>query len=226
MTLVTCPDCQSAVSQYASACPSCGRPLQPAAYPPAGARARPFVETPAPPFVETPAPPYGAQTAPPYGAQPSRPYAEQPAPPYGAQPAAPYGAPAAYPYQARAADPFAAQKSSVQLAYALYAGSYVFGPLAIVAVVISYMRRKEVPGTWMAAHYDWLIDTFWMSLAVGLAGGIVTILMMAIFFPLGFLAIMGLVLFGLGWPIYRLIVGWTALGEGRLPEGKLSGPRW
>jgi uncharacterized membrane protein len=61
---------------------------------------------------------------------------------------------------------------------------------------------------------------------VGLAGAVAAILMILLFFPLGFLAIMALVLFGLGWPIYRLIVGWTALGEGRVPVGSLSGPRW
>jgi uncharacterized membrane protein len=114
----------------------------------------------------------------------------------------------------------------VQLVYGLYAGSYVFGPLGIVALVLSYMRKNEVRGTWMEAHYLWVIDTFWMSLGGGVLAVLAGMVMMLAFFPMGFLAIMAAVLFCMGFPIYRLIVGWTALNNGQVPVGKISAPRW
>jgi uncharacterized membrane protein len=235
MALITCPDCNNSVSPYSAACPYCGRPLQPAAQRPPEQPTPSFTEKPASPFTEQPARPYAEQPVHPYGEQPASPYGAQPAPPYGAQagalfagqPPRPYGAQAMNPYAAAVpVNPFAKQKSDVQLVYALYAGSFVFGPLGIVALVLSYIRKNEVRGTWMEPHYLWVIDTFWMSLGVGFAGVIAALVMIMVFFPMGFLVMMAVVLFAIGWPIYRLIVGWTALNEGRTPVGRLSGPRW
>ncbi len=163
MTLIPCPDCRQPVSQYAPACPGCGRPAYPA---------RPAPWAPAP------------------------------------------------------ASPLAAEKQGVQVAYGLWAASYVFGPLLFAAVILCYVRRNDVRGSWLEAHYDWLIDTFWAGLLGGMVLGMSTVVLVLLFFPLGIMMAMAVVLAALGWPIYRLVRGYTALGEGRAPVGTLSPPRW
>ncbi|HEU4560133.1 MAG TPA: hypothetical protein VFS20_19945 [Longimicrobium sp.] len=231
MSLITCPDCQQAHSQHAPACPYCGRPAS--------------VERPA--FVERPAygeppPAYGARPGhaeppPAYGARPG--YAEAPAygaqpgyntpPAYGARPGynAPpaYGAPPATWAPARP-DPLAEQKQNVQIAYGLYAGSYLFGLLVFAALIMCYVKRGKLRHTWLDAHYDWLIDTFWMSLGGTLVLGLASVLMMLVFAPFGFIALIAVVLAAMAFPIYRLVVGYTALTNNRPPEGKLVPPQW
>jgi uncharacterized membrane protein len=112
----------------------------------------------------------------------------------------------------------AGERQNVQIAYGLWAASYLVGPLLFAAVIFAYVRRGDARGTFMAAHYDWLIETFWHSL-LGAVGGIAVVLMlMAVSEVLGAVFVIGLVLFLFGWPIYRLIKGWTALNAGRAPE--------
>jgi|GEM_PF-830646 len=224
MTLVTCPDCRSAVPSHAAACPQCGRPLGPA---------HRFVETPAGPAAETPAgwpaerpaamgPTYGrpAGAAPGYGQAAG--YGQ--APVYGQAPM--YGQAPVYGMDPRYDPQEAARRSAVQLVYGLYAGSFLFSPLAIVALVLSYTRRGEVRGSWLEAHYAWVIDTFWMSMGLSFAGVTAALAMMFLFMPMGILSILAVVAAAFAFPIYRLVVGWTALGEGRTPVGKIASPRW
>ena len=205
MSLITCPDCEQRVSQFAPACPHCGRPAS-APRPACGER---------PAYAERPA----------YGEGPA--YAEQPA--YGEQPAYPQrqGYPAGPgAWTPAPADPLATQKQNVQIAYGLYAGSYMFAPLVIVAVIMCYVQRGSIRHSWLDAHYDWLIDTFWMSLGGGMLLALAALLMMVVFAPMGFMALVLVVLGAMGWPIYRLVVGYTALTNGRTPKGRLSPPRW
>lgn len=205
MALITCPDCRSAVAPHAAACPYCGRPLQPVPR---------FVETPAGPAAETPAGWPGERPAA-MGSMYGR--------PAGAAPM--YGQPRGMnlPYDAQL---LAAQKSAVQLVYGLYAGSFLFGPLAIVALVLSYIRRGEVRGTWLETHYAWVIDTFWMSMAVSFVGVMAAVVMMFLVMPMGIFSMLAVLTAAFGFPIYRLVVGWAALGQGRTPVGKLASPRW
>jgi uncharacterized membrane protein len=210
MSLITCPDCEQRVSQFAPACPHCGRPANVAQ--PASAERPAYGERPA--YAERPA--YGDRPA--YAAGPA--HGAQSA--YSAGPA--YGAPAAY--APAPVDPLAAKKQNVQIAYGLYAGSYMFAPLLIVAVIMCYVQRGSIRHTWLDAHYDWLIDTFWMSLLGSLVLGVAAVMMMLVFAPFGFLTLVLVVLAAMGWPIYRLVVGYTALTNGRTPVGTLSSPRW
>jgi uncharacterized membrane protein len=119
---------------------------------------------------------------------------------------------------------FEAEKQNLQLAYGLYAGSFIVGLLAIASVILCYMRRREARGTAAAAHYDWLIDTFWTHM-IGVVGGLLFVLVLVWIegFVLAYLTILALVLFALGYPIYRLVVGFMALRAGKGPvEGGRS----
>ena len=96
--------------------------------------------------------------------------------------------------------------------YGLYAGGFVAGGLTTVAgLIVAYVKRESVAGTWLASHFTWLIRTFWISLAVGLASLILMILGVGVI----------LMMANLVWVIYRLVVGGLALNDRKpIVEGK------
>ncbi|HEU4560134.1 MAG TPA: hypothetical protein VFS20_19950 [Longimicrobium sp.] len=114
----------------------------------------------------------------------------------------------------------------MQTAYALYAGGFLCGPLIIAAVIMSYVKRGEMRGSWLDAHYDWLIDTFWAGLIGSVLLFVASMVMGAVFAPVGMILMILLMVAGAGWPIYRLVVGYTAFSEGRAPRGVISPPDW
>ena len=42
-------------------------------------------------------------------------------------------------------------------------GSFLFGWPSIIAVIINYVKRSDVRGTWLESHFDWQIRTFWFT---------------------------------------------------------------
>ncbi len=103
--------------------------------------------------------------------------------------------------EARIAD----AKRLATICYALYAVSCLVGMTAIAAIIINYLKRDDVAGTWVASHFEWQIKTFWY----GLAGAVVSWLLM--FVLIGF----PLLLAVLVWVIYRIVKGWLALADGK-----------
>lgn len=96
-------------------------------------------------------------------------------------------------------------KTIATLVYALQAISFLLGFTYLAAVIINYVKRKEVVGTWLESHFDWQIRTFWYSLLWAIIGGLLT----PIFIGFVVLAI------NLVWIIYRIVKGWIALSENR-----------
>ena len=82
------------------------------------------------------------------------------------------------------------------ISYGLYFASYVLGITWLAAIIMNYVKRDEVRGTWLESHVEWQIKTFWLSLA-GYVIGFVILLITFI------------------WNMYRLIVGLIALTENR-----------
>jgi uncharacterized membrane protein len=112
-----------------------------------------------------------------------------------------------------------------QAIYALHAFSIVTGILgpatvittfltgwpSIIAVILNYVKRSEVHGTWLESHFRWQIRTFWYGvLWIGLC-----ILFTIMTFGLGLLVVWIPVLVLGGWFIYRIVRGWLALRDGR-----------
>ncbi|MBK7675616.1 MAG: hypothetical protein IPJ27_13140 [Candidatus Accumulibacter sp.] len=95
---------------------------------------------------------------------------------------------------------------------ATIAGAFVFGVPSLVAVVLNYLKRGEVAGTWLDSHYRWQIRTFWFTLLWLLVYGLLIITLIGI--PIAWVLI---VLLGL-WVAYRVIRGWLALA-GQRPIG-------
>ncbi|MEF8732238.1 MAG: hypothetical protein V5B40_10095 [Candidatus Accumulibacter meliphilus] len=89
------------------------------------------------------------------------------------------------------------------------AGAFVFGVPSLIAVILNYVKRGDVRGTWLDSHYRWQIRTFWFTALWLLVYGLLIITI--IFIPMAWLLI---VVLGL-WVSYRVIRGWLALSGRR-----------
>ena len=89
--------------------------------------------------------------------------------------------------------------------YALYAASFVVGITAIVAIIMNYVKKEDVAGTFLESHFRWQIRTFWFALLWGAIGGITFIVIIGWFV---------LIADGI-WVIYRIVKGWLRLNDGK-----------
>ncbi len=91
--------------------------------------------------------------------------------------------------------------------------AFVFGWPSIIAVVINYVKRDDVRGTYLDSHFSWQIRTFWWALAwiilVWIVGLILSIVLVgfAIWFA-------GFLMLGI-WVCYRILRGWMRLSNGQ-----------
>jgi uncharacterized membrane protein len=92
---------------------------------------------------------------------------------------------------------------------ALVVTAFLSGWPSIIAVILNYVKRAEVRGTWLDSHFSWQIRTFWFALLWVLVGAVLFITVVGI--PL---AIVLWVVTGL-WVLYRIIRGWLALSSHR-----------
>lgn len=96
-------------------------------------------------------------------------------------------------------------KTLVAIIYALYAASFMFGITAVVAIVMNYIKKDDVAGTFLESHFRWQIRTFWFGLLWGVIGAITY-----------FVAIGWFLLVANGiWIIYRIAKGGLRLNENR-----------
>jgi uncharacterized membrane protein len=96
-------------------------------------------------------------------------------------------------------------------------GVIVTAPLVaiagIVALVLLYVKRDDVRGTWLASHYRWLIRTFWYSLLWAVVGWVVLIVfaLVLIGFALGPLVWLVASI----WTAYRIVKGYLLFQDSR-----------
>ena len=90
-------------------------------------------------------------------------------------------------------------------------GSFLFGWPSIIAVIINYVKRSDVRGTWLESHFSWQIRTFWFALLWALFVGLVSLPLSVILVGIG-TWIAGLFLLGV-WAIYRIARGWMRLND-------------
>jgi uncharacterized membrane protein len=95
------------------------------------------------------------------------------------------------------------------LGAATVVGAFLTGWPSIIAVVLNYVKRGAVRGTWLESHFRWQIRTFWFGLLW------VSICLLFVVLTLGIgILIAWLPLFGVGlWFIYRIIKGWIRLSN-------------
>jgi len=90
-------------------------------------------------------------------------------------------------------------------------GSFVFGVPSLIAVILNYVRRRDVRGTWLESHFSWQIRSFWFALLWSAVILIISAPLMLIL--VGFAtAWIGLLAVGV-WVLYRVARGWLALRE-------------
>ena len=90
-------------------------------------------------------------------------------------------------------------------------GAFLIGWPSLIAVILNYVKRGEVRGTWLESHFRWQIRTFWYGLLwVCLCAAFVLLTLglgiFIVWVPLGILTV---------WFVYRILRGWMALSGGR-----------
>ncbi|WP_461517274.1 DUF4870 family protein [Porticoccus sp.] len=96
-------------------------------------------------------------------------------------------------------------KDLAQLVYILQALSLLVGLTSVAAVIVNYLKRDEVRGTYLESHFNWQIKTFWWMLAGLVIGSLLTVVL------IGFLVLLVVWI----WYIYRIVKGWLALNDSR-----------
>ena len=90
-------------------------------------------------------------------------------------------------------------------------GAFLTGWPSIIAVILNYVKRSDVGGTWLESHFRWQIRTFWF----GLLWVALCVLFVIVTLGIGILiAWLPLVLVSV-WFVYRVARGWIRLREGR-----------
>jgi uncharacterized membrane protein len=90
-------------------------------------------------------------------------------------------------------------------------GAFLTGWPSLIAVILNYVKRGDVRGTWLASHFRWQIRTFWF----GLLWVTLCVLFIVVTLGVGLLvAWIPLGVVGL-WFIYRIVRGWLALLDRR-----------
>jgi uncharacterized membrane protein len=90
-------------------------------------------------------------------------------------------------------------------------GAFLFGWPSIIAVIINYVKRSEVRGTWLESHFSWQIRTFWWALLWSVIVGVVGTVFLVVLVGIAIWAI-GLFLLGI-WAVYRIARGWLRLKD-------------
>jgi len=96
-------------------------------------------------------------------------------------------------------------KLAMHVVYALYAASVVTAVPGMFGVILAYLKRGEIAGTYLESHITWQIRTFWTWLLMWAIGVVLA------FVLIGWLVIGGAQL----WLIYRIIKGWLVLIDER-----------
>lgn len=90
--------------------------------------------------------------------------------------------------------------------YLLQALAFLLGGITfIITVVLGYLNQNHVKDTWLESHYTWQIKTFWVTLALVVAGTL-TLPML-----IGYIILAG----DLIWTIHRIAYGWITLGRSK-----------
>ncbi|MCG8035686.1 MAG: hypothetical protein JAZ19_01495 [Candidatus Thiodiazotropha taylori] len=101
--------------------------------------------------------------------------------------------------------------------YALQAASFLFVITLLIGVIINYVKRDDVRGTWLESHFRWQIRTFWFVLLWSIIGFITTVIL------IGYV----ILFINAVWLIYRIAKGWLSLQDekGLYPEDGVNSNR-
>ena len=83
--------------------------------------------------------------------------------------------------------------------------AFLTGWPSIIAVIINYVKRNEVRGTFLDSHFSWQIRTFWWSLLWVVIAGLLIATFIGMVIGVPMMLVVGL------WILYRIVRGWLAL---------------
>jgi len=88
--------------------------------------------------------------------------------------------------------------------------AFLTGWPSIIAVVINYVKRSDVRGSYLDSHFSWQLRTFWYALLWVIVMGLLVMTIVGI--PVAFIValVVGI------WVLYRIGRGWLALSEGKV----------
>jgi uncharacterized membrane protein len=86
-------------------------------------------------------------------------------------------------------------------------GAFLTGWPSIIAVILNYVKRSDVRGTWLDSHFRWQIRTFWFGLLWVVLCGVFVVATLGIGLLIAWLP---LALVGV-WFVYRILRGWLRL---------------
>ncbi len=116
-------------------------------------------------------------------------------------------------------DQSAPPESAIQIThitYALFAlGLLSAGLIAVAGLVVAYIKRDDAPGSYLRAHFDWLISTFWWSVLWATLAWIFFFLFTLITLGIGIVIAWIPLTIVWVWCAYRIIKGWLRLTEKR-----------
>ena len=96
-------------------------------------------------------------------------------------------------------------KTITTVVYVLQAISFFIGITFIVGVIVNYIKKSAVEGTWLESHFRWQIRTFWFSLLWSIIGFVL------VFVLIGYVVLAADAL----WVIYRIARGWINMSAGK-----------
>ncbi len=83
--------------------------------------------------------------------------------------------------------------------------AFLTGWPSIIAVIINYVKRDEVRGTFLDSHFGWQIRTFWWALLWAVLAMLLVVTIIGL--PLAWMLAVAVGL----WVLYRIVRGWLAL---------------
>lgn len=87
--------------------------------------------------------------------------------------------------------------------------AFLTGWPSLLAVVLNYIKRSEVRGTYLESHFRWQIRTFWFALLWVVLSWLMVFTLMGIPMALALASVAGL------WVLYRVMRGWLRLNDKR-----------
>ena len=87
-------------------------------------------------------------------------------------------------------------------------GAFVGGLPSILGVILNYIKRGEVRGSYLESHFDWQIRTFWVALLLAIIAIVLIATIIGVLIGLPMLIVTGF------WIVYRVARGWLALNKG------------
>ena len=90
-----------------------------------------------------------------------------------------------------------------------FAGHGFLSLVGIVGVIVAYVSRGDLRGTWAESHLTWLIRTFWWSLLWDAIGVLLLMVTLFLAYPIAWVIWVATAI----WVIYRVVRGFLLFND-------------